>query len=126
MSLLGGRFEVEKSNGTNSFGMWQCEMMDVLVQQGLDFVLEDKPSKMEEMEWVKLNKLARGSIQLCFAKDVKYFVMWEVVTKTLRKKLSFGNRVSIRVYQPCRPYDRALCPTFLRLSRQAPQRWEQR
>ena len=30
------KFEVEKFDGTNNFGMWQCEVMDVLVQQKLD------------------------------------------------------------------------------------------
>ena len=33
------KFEVEKFDGTNNFGMWQCEVMDVLVQQELDIAL---------------------------------------------------------------------------------------
>ena len=37
------KFEVKKFDGTNNFGMWQCEIMDVLVQQELDITLEDKP-----------------------------------------------------------------------------------
>ena len=40
------KFEVEKFDGTNNFGMWQCEVMDVLVQQELDITLEDKPEGM--------------------------------------------------------------------------------
>jgi hypothetical protein len=27
------KLEVDKFDGTNNFGMWQCEVMDVLVQQ---------------------------------------------------------------------------------------------
>ena len=26
------KFEVERFDGTNNFGIWQCEMMDVLTQ----------------------------------------------------------------------------------------------
>jgi hypothetical protein len=40
------KFEVEKFDGTNNFNMWQCEVMDVLVQQELDIALEDKPEEM--------------------------------------------------------------------------------
>ena len=35
------KFEVEKFDGMNNFGMWQCEVMDVLVQQELDITLEE-------------------------------------------------------------------------------------
>ena len=87
LSVSSARFDVEKFDGTNSFGMWQCEMLDILVQQGLDFVLEDKPSSMDETEWVKMNRLACGSIRLCLAKDVKYFVMRESMARTLWQKL---------------------------------------
>ena len=40
------KFEVVKFDGMNNFGMWQCEVMDVLVQQELDITLEDKPEGM--------------------------------------------------------------------------------
>ncbi|KAL0016102.1 hypothetical protein SO802_003171 [Lithocarpus litseifolius] len=40
------KFEVEKFDGTNNFGMWQCKVMDVLVQQELDIALKDKPEEM--------------------------------------------------------------------------------
>ena len=45
------KFEVEKFHGTNNFGMWQCEVMDVLVQQELDITLEDKPERMSDKDW---------------------------------------------------------------------------
>ncbi|KAJ8635444.1 hypothetical protein MRB53_009711 [Persea americana] len=44
-------FEVEKFDGTNNFGMWQCEVRDVLSQQELEIALEDKPADMKEKEW---------------------------------------------------------------------------
>ena len=38
--------EVKKFDGMNNFNMWQCEVMNVLVQQELDIALEDKPKEM--------------------------------------------------------------------------------
>ena len=34
------KFEVEKFDGTNNFGIWQCEVMDILIQQELDIALK--------------------------------------------------------------------------------------
>ena len=31
-SVSNAKFKVEKFDGTNNFGMWQCEVMDVLIQ----------------------------------------------------------------------------------------------
>uniref|UniRef100_A0A2N9IA27 Retrotransposon Copia-like N-terminal domain-containing protein n=1 Tax=Fagus sylvatica TaxID=28930 RepID=A0A2N9IA27_FAGSY len=81
------KFEVEKFDGTNNFGMWQCEVMDVLVQQELDIALEDKPEEMSTKDWEKINRQACGTIRLCLAKDQKYFVMRETKAKELWKKL---------------------------------------
>ena len=68
------KFEVEKFDGINNFGMWQCEVSDVLIQQELDIALEDKPTDMDEKDWAKINRQACGTIRLCLAKDQKYFV----------------------------------------------------
>ena len=80
-SIGNAKFEVEKFNGTNNFGMWQCEMMDVLCQQELDIALDDKPEDMNDAEWAKINWWACGSIRLCLAKDQKFFVMKETSAK---------------------------------------------
>lgn len=66
------KFEVEKFDGTNNFGMWQCEVMDVLNQQDLDIVLDNKPENMTDEDWKKKNNSACGTIRLFLAKDVKY------------------------------------------------------
>jgi hypothetical protein len=50
------KFDVEKFDGRNNFGMWQCEVMDVLTQQQLDATLEDKPEGMSEANWKKLHR----------------------------------------------------------------------
>ncbi|KAM1521911.1 hypothetical protein ACFX10_012085 [Malus domestica] len=44
------RLEVDKVNGSNNFGMWQCEVMDVLYQQELDMVPEDKPEDIDDKQ----------------------------------------------------------------------------
>ena len=38
-TVTNAKFEVEKFDGTNNFGMWQCEVLDVLCQQELDIAL---------------------------------------------------------------------------------------
>ena len=81
------KFEVEKFDGMNNFGMWQCKVMDVLVQQELDITLEDKPERMSDKDWEKINRQACGTILLCLAKNQKYFVMRETKAKELWKKL---------------------------------------
>ena len=42
------KFEVEKFGGKGNFGMWKCEVMDMLVQMNLDFTLEYKPHDLDE------------------------------------------------------------------------------
>ncbi|TXG72398.1 hypothetical protein EZV62_000977 [Acer yangbiense] len=76
-----------KFDGTNNFGMWQCEVLDVLFQKELDIALEDKPSEMDDKEWEKINHQACGTIRLSLAKDQKYTVMKEKSAKKLWKTL---------------------------------------
>ncbi|KAG8485591.1 hypothetical protein CXB51_018981 [Gossypium anomalum] len=82
-TVTNAKFEVEKFNGTNNFGMWQCEILDVLRQQELDIALEEKPDKMDDKEWAKINRQACGTIRLCLAKEQKYSVMRETSAKKL-------------------------------------------
>ncbi|KAK5803675.1 hypothetical protein PVK06_031324 [Gossypium arboreum] len=82
-TVTNAKFEVEKFDGTNNFGMWQCEILDVLCQQELDIALEEKPDKMDDKEWAKINRQACGTIRLCLAKEQKYSVMRETSAKKL-------------------------------------------
>ena len=41
---------------TNNFGMWQCEVLDVLYQQELDLTLEEKSDKIDDKKWIKINR----------------------------------------------------------------------
>jgi hypothetical protein len=81
------KFDVEKFDEKNNFGMWQCEVLDVLAQQELDVTLEDKSEEMSEADWRKLIRQACGTIRLCLAKDHKYFVMNETMARELWNKL---------------------------------------
>ena len=82
-TVTNAKFEVEKFDGTNNFGMWQCEVLGFLCQQELDVTLEEKSDMMEEKEWIKINRQACGTIRLCLAKDKKYSVMRETSVKKL-------------------------------------------
>uniref|UniRef100_A0A5B7BZN6 Retrovirus-related Pol polyprotein from transposon TNT 1-94 n=1 Tax=Davidia involucrata TaxID=16924 RepID=A0A5B7BZN6_DAVIN len=88
-TMSNAKFEVEKFDGSGNFGMWQCEVMDVLFQQELDITLEleDKPDDISEKDWIKMNRQACGTIRLCLAKDQKYFVMRETSARELWQKL---------------------------------------
>ncbi|KAM2341126.1 hypothetical protein ACFX1X_020501 [Malus domestica] len=63
------RLEVDKFNGFNNFGMWQCEVMDVLYQQELDMVLEDKPEDIDDKQWTQINLHACAAIRSFLDKD---------------------------------------------------------
>ena len=49
-TVTNAKFEVEKFDGTNNFGMWQSEVLDVLCQQDLDIALEEKSEDMNDKE----------------------------------------------------------------------------
>ena len=45
------KFDVEKFDGTNNFGMWQCEVQDILFLQELDVALEEsRPEDVDEKD----------------------------------------------------------------------------
>jgi hypothetical protein len=68
------KFEVEKFDGTTNFGIWQYKVMDILIQQELDIALDDKPAKLSDKYFEKINRQACSTILLYLAMDQKYFV----------------------------------------------------
>ncbi|KAM1151943.1 hypothetical protein FF1_034597 [Malus domestica] len=74
-TIQSARFEIEKFDETNNFAMWQCEVRDVLIQQGLIVVLGDMLFSMKKEEWKRLNAHAYSTIRLCLGKRQKYGVM---------------------------------------------------
>ncbi|KAI4332242.1 hypothetical protein L6164_017166 [Bauhinia variegata] len=86
--VTNAKFDVEKFDGTNNFGMWQCEVLDILYQQELYFALEEeKPDDIEEKDWTRINRLACGTIRLCLSKEQKYPFMRERSAHKLWKEL---------------------------------------
>ncbi|GKB58465.1 zinc finger, CCHC-type containing protein [Tanacetum coccineum] len=52
------RFDIEKFDGKNDFGLWQIKMRALMVQQGCDVALETLPADMEAGEKAALMKKA--------------------------------------------------------------------
>ena len=86
-TVTNAKFEVEKFDSTNNFGIQQCAVLGVLCQQELDVALEEKPDMIDDKQWIKINRHACGTIRLCLAKDQKYFVMRETSSKKLWETL---------------------------------------
>ncbi|GJS33684.1 hypothetical protein Tco_0532066 [Tanacetum coccineum] len=59
------RFDIEKFDGNNDFGLWQIKMRDLMVQQGYDAALEQLPADMEAREKAPLMKKAYSTLILC-------------------------------------------------------------
>ncbi|GJY93304.1 zinc finger, CCHC-type containing protein [Tanacetum coccineum] len=59
------RFEIEKFNGKNDFGLWQIKMCALMIQQGCDVALETLPADMKAGEKAALMKKAYSTLILC-------------------------------------------------------------
>ena len=78
------KLAVEIFDGTGHFGMWQGEVLDSLFQQGLDIAIEeDKPDEVDNKDWIIINRLACGTIQLCLSREQKYAFKNETSTHKL-------------------------------------------
>ena len=103
----GAKFEVTKFNGHGNFGLWQTRVKDLLAQQGLLKALKpQKPTKMEDDDWVDLQERAEGTIRLCLGDEIMYHVIslsspgeiWtklqsQFMSKTLTNKLYLKQRL---------------------------------
>ena len=68
--------------------MWQGEVLDSLFQQGLDIAIEeDKPDEVDNKDWIIINRLACGTIQLCLSREQKYAFKNETSAHKLWKAL---------------------------------------
>ncbi|TXG65804.1 hypothetical protein EZV62_007079 [Acer yangbiense] len=85
-SMSNAKFDIEKFDGTNNFGMWQCEVLDLFPGR-IRYCLEFQPKDISDEDWEYVNRQACGTIRLCLAKDQKYFVMKETMASSLWKKL---------------------------------------
>jgi hypothetical protein len=83
-------FEVEKFSGKNNFELWKLKMRDLLVQQGLQKVLEGKtkkPTRMIDEDWEDLNARALSTIRLCLADEVLVNITREETKTSLWNRL---------------------------------------
>ena len=74
------KFEVEKFNGKENFGLWKKRVKALLVQQGLHKTLQgkkSKPASMSDKDWEELDLKKASTIQLCLADEVMYNVIDE-------------------------------------------------
>ncbi|GKC30759.1 zinc finger, CCHC-type containing protein [Tanacetum coccineum] len=72
------RFDVEKFDGKNDFGLWQIKMRALMVHQGCDVALETLPVDIEVGEKAALMKNAYNTFILCLGDRV----LREVTKKT--------------------------------------------
>ena len=76
MALGFTRFDLEKFNVTDNFGLWQTRVKDILAQQGIMKGLQEtKPAKVDNDEWEDMQVQAAATIRLCLADQVMYHVM---------------------------------------------------
>ncbi|GKB82922.1 zinc finger, CCHC-type containing protein [Tanacetum coccineum] len=72
------RFDIEKFDGNNDFGLWQIKMRALMVQLGCDAALETLPTDMEAGEKAAMMKKAYSTLILCLGDRV----LWEVTKET--------------------------------------------
>ena len=54
--VINAKIEVEKFDGGDNFGLWQCEVIDNLYQWDLDIALEEKKlEKIKDKDWERIN-----------------------------------------------------------------------
>ena len=83
-----GKVSIQKFDG-QKFGWWKMQIEALLCQKDLDVVFEDeKPEKLSEADWKKLDKKARACITLSLSEDVAFNVMKETTARGMMDALS--------------------------------------
>ncbi|GKD95965.1 retrovirus-related pol polyprotein from transposon TNT 1-94, partial [Tanacetum coccineum] len=72
------RFDIEKFDGKNEFGLWQIKMRALMVQHGCDAALETLPADIKAGEKATLMKKAYNTLIICLGD----WVLQEVTKKT--------------------------------------------
>ncbi|GKC36281.1 retrovirus-related pol polyprotein from transposon TNT 1-94 [Tanacetum coccineum] len=76
--MTGAKFDIEKFNGTDDFGLWRIKMRALLIQHGCEAALEVLPADMDAQAKAELNKKAHSAVILCLGNKV----LREVTGKT--------------------------------------------
>ncbi|GJX45580.1 hypothetical protein Tco_0262256 [Tanacetum coccineum] len=81
------KFDIEKFDGTDDFGLWRIKMRALLIQHGCEAALEVLPADMEYQTKVELNKKAHSAVILCIGNKVPREVTEETTTAGVWSKL---------------------------------------
>ncbi|GKA24488.1 hypothetical protein Tco_0710521 [Tanacetum coccineum] len=102
MASLITRFDIEKFDGKNDFGLWQIKMRALMVQQGCDVALETLPADIEAREKTALMKKSYSTLILCLRDRVLREVtketsagIWTKLTSLYMTK-SLANRLYLK------------------------------
>ncbi|GKA60385.1 zinc finger, CCHC-type containing protein [Tanacetum coccineum] len=68
------KFDIDKFDGKNDFGLWKIKMRALIGQQGCDAALETLPANMKAGEKAALMKKAYSTLILCLGDRV----LWEI------------------------------------------------
>ncbi|GJZ49606.1 hypothetical protein Tco_0603796 [Tanacetum coccineum] len=88
MASLITRFDIEKFDGKNDFGLWQIKMRALMAHQGCDVALETLPTNMEADEMAALMKKAYSTLILCLGHRVLREVTKETTAIGIWTKLT--------------------------------------
>ena len=84
------KYEVEKFCGKGNFSLWQRQMKDLLIQQGVHKALlgkEKKPETMKDVEWVKMDEKKASAIHLNLGDEVIHNILEAKTVKEVWEKL---------------------------------------
>ncbi|GJR41830.1 zinc finger, CCHC-type containing protein [Tanacetum coccineum] len=82
------RFDIEKFDGKNDFGLWQIKMRALMVQLGCEAALETLPADIEAGEKTALMKKAYSTLILCLGDCVLREVTKETTAAGIWTKLT--------------------------------------
>ena len=84
------KYDVEKFCGKGNFSLWQRQMKDLLIQQGVQKALLGKEKKLEMMkdvEWVEMDEEAASVIRLNLGDEVIHNILEAKTAKEVWEKL---------------------------------------
>jgi len=84
------KIDMVKFSGTNNFELWRCEVMDAQNTQNLEDTLkfQERPVKIEEKVWKKMNWTTCGMIRPYLEQYLKYDMMNVTSVKKIREILA--------------------------------------
>ncbi|GKE91477.1 hypothetical protein Tco_1572572, partial [Tanacetum coccineum] len=87
------RFDIEKFDGKNDFGLWQIKMHALMVQQGCDAALETLLADMEAGEKAALMKKAYNT--LIFAWETVLYLKKKLYTYYMSPGTKLGDHIDV-------------------------------